>query len=438
MERDSIVKQSSNWATRLLGLLTILFLAYVLTSALNWRAKVELLKGGPLMTYSEQFIPWLPHSFDANQTWKGFWRYLGLAATFWAGRSWLLGRSKQERRSRNDSSSSNEVAPEKASPGFPPFRIRLVLWTLILSSSLLALVGITQRLDGAEKLLWSVEPAVKQRPGTNFSFGPFAYRANGSQYFNLVWPIGLGFWWVLRERYRRQAGLNIRTGGDPSMLLIPLTGLMAAVPMMTGSRGGFYILAGQIVGAILMSAFILKRFSLKLRIWIISVLVLAIGFGSYAGGEALFARFEKKGMTDLSGREVIWNTAHRMADDFPLFGSGAETFPSLNYLYRDEQRERWHGYVHDDYLETRLSMGWIGFGLVLAMLALALGMGMLGAGTTSPSPFRGFLSLGILGLLIHARADFPLQVVGILFTFIILVLLFGCCGPERSEDTPST
>lgn len=435
MPKDTSFPRGGSWATRLLGALTLFFLAYVLTSALNGRARVETVPGGPMMTYSETYIPWLPHSFDVNQTWKGFWRYLGLAATFWGGRDWLLGRSKRDRRSRRSSDEGAVLDGRSTSKlEFPPFRFRMVLWTLILSSSVMAVVGISQRLDGSEKLLWAITPAVKQVEGAKFAFGPFAYRGNGAQYFNLVWPVGLGFWWVLREKYRRQAGLNVRAGGDPSLLLIPLTCIMAAVPILAGSRGGFYILLGQLVAVLLIFFFQIRRISMKVRFGITFALSAGILLGVVTGGDTLRMRFEKKSAMDLSGREVIWNTARRMADDFPLFGSGAETFPTLNYLYRDDLKERWHGYVHDDYLELRLSMGWIGFVAVLTMLGLGLGLGLLGSGVESPGPFRAFLGVGIVGILIHARADFPMQVVGILFTFLILVLLFGSCGSEQNSS----
>ena len=36
-------------------------------------------------------------------------------------------------------------------------------------------------------------------------FGPYAYRANASQYFNLLWPVCLGFWWTLNRSFGSQA-----------------------------------------------------------------------------------------------------------------------------------------------------------------------------------------------------------------------------------------
>jgi hypothetical protein len=87
----------SRWLTGAMAVLTILFLGYVLVSAVNARALFS--EDARVFTYF-QCIPWLPHSYDRAATWFAFWQCLGLACMFWASRDWLLGMSAEERRGR--------------------------------------------------------------------------------------------------------------------------------------------------------------------------------------------------------------------------------------------------------------------------------------------------------------------------------------------------
>ena len=435
------------WWKAALGLLTVVFLAYVLTSLLNWRARVvEITVDGPVMEYREGHIPWLPHSYDAIQTAKGFWRYLALAGLFWGGRDWLAGRSRRERRAEDDT--------ERA---FPPARLRWLLWTLCLSSALLAIVAVLQRLDGTQKLLWLITPPVTQKWSIR-SFGPFAYRANGAQFCNLIWPACLAFWWMINERYRRQRGLAARAGNDPSLVLLALAALIAGAPFVATSRGGVLILIAQVLAAITVLWAFGGRAGQRGRRAMAVVLLVGIGLGAGLGWKPLLKRFENI-LVDpsMSGRDRIYEMAGRMASDFGRFGSGAETFPTLSGLYRETLGEKWEGYVHNDWLETRLSLGWTGTGLVVGLLGLTLAAPFVarggrrpgqaagsaseprpsGPGAPPPPPTSissgalGLFALGLGGMLVHAWFDFPFQVVGLLATHLILLVAWTCLGAGR-------
>ena len=98
----------------------------------------------------------------------------------------------------------------------------------------LALEGTLQRLDGTNKLLWLVVPRFNQTDESQF--GPYAYRSNGAQYLNLVWPVCLGFGWSSAKlpSERRTAR---RGWGRGYMILLPSAVLMASAPMISTSRG---------------------------------------------------------------------------------------------------------------------------------------------------------------------------------------------------------
>ena len=175
--------RTGRWAVRTLAVLSVLVPAYVLVSVLNARATADYWKFGTELVYLPgEPVSWLPSSYDRSGSLPAFWGWSALALVFWAARDWFLGKSRDERRTDD----------EDHDTGLPD-RIRTWLWTLVGSATVLAMTSMIQRFDGTDKLLWIRAPYSTGDPA--FHFGPYNYRTNGAQYFNLVWPVALGFWW---------------------------------------------------------------------------------------------------------------------------------------------------------------------------------------------------------------------------------------------------
>ncbi len=233
------------WPIRLLAALTVVLLAWCFVSALNARATLDF--ESMEFAYRDNSIPWLPHSYHAPVSWFEFWKYLGLACTFWALRDWLLGQTRRERlrKHRDEVDEDEPFADLPPEPGTRlPVRLRRFLWVVCLNGAALAGECILQRLDGTNKLLWLIEPVANN---TNESqFGPYAYRSNAAQYLNLVWPLCLGLWWTLRHEMRRGMPGARRLGASPHLLLLPCAALIAAAPLFSMSRGGVLITIGTV------------------------------------------------------------------------------------------------------------------------------------------------------------------------------------------------
>ena len=72
---------------------------------------------------------------------------------------------------------------------------------------------------------WLVEPDIHKTAETQL--GPFAYRSNGAQYFNLLWPVCLGFWWTLhRSASSRQALVRLGAPAVAPLTHFPDSGLV--------------------------------------------------------------------------------------------------------------------------------------------------------------------------------------------------------------------
>ncbi|HEY5043136.1 MAG TPA: O-antigen ligase family protein [Verrucomicrobiae bacterium] len=404
--------------TRTLAVLTLAVLAEILISALNVAANYN---SETLLPVYHRHLGWLPHSMDGGRTWLHFWMYLGLAGAFWAVCDWLAGMTSTEERTFL-TGTNNSV--EKTVPLLPA-RLRTLLWVLCINGAFLGVEAIVQRAAGSTKLLFLVQPRVN--PEGLSQFGPYAYRANAAQYFNMVWPLCLGFWWTLQ----RTGGLH---GKSRHWLLLCAT-IMAACPVISTSRGGALVAAAILILALIYIGLTsLMSFEGRSRDgsfrWgtaglLLLFLAVTISLGWYFGWGSLAPRMEQIG-EGYQIRNEMYLAAEPMAKDYPLFGTGAGTFATVFQLYRYSTDTYWPEQLHNDWLEMRITFGWLGFLLMLAALAC------VGLRWFVPGGIRGSRRLVVLawlalgGCLVHALFDFPFQIHSTLFLFLVIcAILFG-------------
>jgi hypothetical protein len=261
--------------TTILAVITALVLTSILASALNARADYN--EATRALDYLGDPLGWLPASYDRGATWSIFWQYLGLACAFWAVRDWLLHRSPEDRREQD--------VPPWAAPHAPvviPARLRRLLWVLFLNATLLAIVSIVQRAEGTNRLLWIVPSASNKPP--EMIFGPWPYRGNAAQYFNLVWPVCLAFWLWSQERAVRSTQ---RRGGrfdGPQLVLLPCAIFAGVCPMISSSRGGAIVSAIAGVIAVLLILVIGRREVSPVVRWITTGGMVLAGLSALVGG----------------------------------------------------------------------------------------------------------------------------------------------------------
>jgi hypothetical protein len=338
---------------------------------------------------------------------------------------------------------------------------------------LLGVEGIIQRESGTYRLLFLLEPRLNQDGSTEF--GPYAYRSNAAQYFNLLWPLCLGYWWILQRHS------TDRTKSQNGLLFC--VALMAACPIISTSRGGALVSAGMLLLTLIYLAGTIYRSSHSTRpqpfiksarsirqlppkapvassppsdhrsevvtagipvpsapahrattgpllLFLGATLALGLGLGWQSLAPRM-AQFDE----GLAGRTELHNAPLQMAGDYPLYGTGPGTYASVFQLYRFSEKVIWFEQVHDDWLETRITFGWLGFGALVAALGVVALRGFFSGGLRGLQPlkFFGWVSLG--GCLLHARFDFPLQIHSTLFLFLAVcaILLNLGRGPGDSH-----
>ncbi len=404
--------------SRALAVVAVLVVAYVGISVLNARARVLWNDNGLDFDYRE-FVPWLPTTYDLDATTRAFVRYAGLALAFWGTRDWLVGMTRGERHRAEDGRLGREA-------GRVPGRLRILLWTFAVSTALMSLVGMLHRLDGSHDLLWLRKVRMYSAESM---FGPFPYRANGAQYLNLVWPLVLGFWWILRREAKRTLGPGLRMGGGSHIVLLPCAALILAGSLVAASRGGVIVGLVELVLVVAVLTFSGRR--QRGIHWMLSGLVaFVVGVGWLLAGDFLEHRFrEIRTDQSMSGRTNIYASARRIAEDFPVFGTGAESFMAISGLYREKPSSDWPAYVHNDWLEARVTLGWVGYLLVLALLVL-VPVVHLRHGVLPVSPeFRVIVAIALGGMLLHARFDFPFQILSLHAAFLVVAAMATVLSP---------
>ncbi|HNQ90752.1 MAG TPA: O-antigen ligase family protein [Verrucomicrobiota bacterium] len=405
----------ARWLTRVLGLLTVLVLAYTLTAALNWRSRFE----DGIQVFNDRCVRWLPFSYDAPATWSAFWVYLGLAGFFWALRDWLLGKSLWEQGEAEETFPAGAGGMEAGLPQ----RLSKLLWVLVLNGTVLGAVSILQRLDGTGKLLWLVEPRYGH---ALFHFGPFPYRGNAAQYFNLLWPIGLAFWWTLFRAGQTSERVPVRVGDDPHWVLLPCVLILMACPIISASHGGAVITLCLAVGALGVAVVTNWRASWRMRLGITAPFLVAVSLVGYLGWSQYQRGLTSAFADDLGDRIQIYENARQMAADHPWYGTGPGTFPAVYQIYRPSLEHQEAAYAHNDWLQTRITFGWIGFGAILLMLVHPVVRWWIRDGIYSRWDFAAMLILAMGGSLFHARFDFPFQIYSIVLLFLVLAAMGGC------------
>lgn len=606
-DADPARLRTTKWLTRVMAGCTVVLLAYVLVQYFNARA--DYLEGFQRFEYFEN-VPWLPTTYDRTSTLEAFWQYFALAISFWAARDWLLAMSPRERRGRVEALRIGH--PER--PFTLPERLNRLLWVLCVNGALVALVAILQRLDGTAKILWIMESRWQKQAIQ--IFGPWPYRGNAAQYFNMVWPVAVGFLWTQWMRHRAHQRRNRRHTGGPYLVLLPLAALLLAAPFIAASRMGMAVaglgfcaaivvlyshlppwaqsikrglligvpvllvaagllakdylverlneaesmhtldeartfsnfaavwqidfptepdknyhglfllsdspdrkkVANSVVAAIQHNGNLLVRLTgniganrLDRRIpgfkqtfagekielallkttnlvvrangielegkdfhsddtmawdqWIDARYIYGAGKNSkwHRGGPVKSFRFyeEVTSLEELetqspmiadnyesldytaafadSGRGVLYETAHRIAGDFPRFGIGAGAFGAVFQMYRSDLYETWAAYAHDDWLEFRATLGWAGFGIVLIGLAGLVFLHARGVGCSCLDPvMRWVVIIALAGCLLHAKLDFPFRIYSVFFLWVILAAVASVQTRPHADNPPAS
>ncbi|HEX4956199.1 MAG TPA: O-antigen ligase family protein [Thermoanaerobaculia bacterium] len=176
-------------------------------------------------------------------------------------------------------------------------------------------------------------------------------------------------WWALRRS--RDAGRleeRILLVSVPALVWLVLFAGLAA----TGSRGG---LVAWALGTTLQAALLMLRRGLSWRYGLAAGGALA-GAGALAfstlGGEGVLGRW--LGASGAAGgvdRLTVWTASLELVARFPFLGTGLGSFRDVFPLVQPAATPGLWWHAHNDWLEALVTLGLVGFALLLSAVALA-------------------------------------------------------------------
>lgn len=361
----------------------------------------------------------------------------------------------------------------------PAWRLRL-WWTVLLAGGTLAAFGLIQRLAP----LYLVARQMERHQG--FPFGTFNYHGNAGAYLNLVTPMAAGLFAVsLRCRAPTAA---LAALGAILLLLVTATlvtaskaaVLIAAVllvvlyrrllpPMVAGTPNegadGPHVDANQSTNPQTRRGAVGEgRRRRRIMPWAVTVVGVALagGLAWQAGGRETWRRWDQffdqhqRNPLGENARVLMWRVAWPMAREAGAFGYGPGSFklllpqtehmvPALyrNWIVHEHTpggRASIWGHAHQDFLQTVIEWGWVGAAVWVVLVVGAvrgLVIRRLGDGPDSACPdghssssqddtLTFCVGIALVGVLIHAAIDFPLQVASIqLYVAVYLGLGWG-------------
>lgn len=235
--------------------------------------------------------------------------------------------------------------------------------------------------------------------------GTFSYKNQYAIYLCMVITVAAGLFSDLISDVRIHK--QWRRIAVPAMFLIVTLCCLSYTLMNTSSRGALVSLIGATV---LVIALHLVRHPEVLRRWL-NIRTLLLGFislvivGVVFMQSSMYERFSEDKLKD-NGRSLLRDTVVSVIQDYPAFGTGPGTYPSIQHLYKPEGLGNSHmsKRAHNDYLEAVASQGIMG-GILLGAVLFYL---LLKVFSFRQTPVNGLLvgcRAAVLAYLIQSTFD---------------------------------
>jgi O-antigen ligase/polysaccharide polymerase Wzy-like membrane protein len=246
------------------------------------------------------------------------------------------------------------------------FGVQRLAVGLITFGALLAIFGIVQEVVNLSNHYVLVYGFWKPQYLGSRPFGPFINRNHFAGWMLMALPLALGYVYASIERIWQlgPSGVHNRisilaTGiGGRLILLIFGCATMFMSALMTRSRSG---IAAVGVGALLAGAMvILKQTDTRRRVTTAALFVVIVGAtAAWAGSETILERAlgENANTGSVGGRIPIWRDTLTIIRDFPLFGSGLDTYGTATMVYQTAIKELHFQEAHNDYLQLAAEGG---------------------------------------------------------------------------------
>jgi O-antigen ligase len=273
-------------------------------------------------------------------------------------------------------------------------------------------------------------------------FGPFVNKNHFAGWMLMAIPLALGraishATEAPRLRDMRSVLLWLsEPEGGRMMLYLVMSFVMLLSLLMTGSRSGLACFTLVVCGAAAWTGRRggSRRAALGAAVATIALVLVAL---QWAGRDAALERFVADNQS-IGMRMDIWRMSADIVRDFPLLGTGLNTFGQASILYQPP-RDMHYNEAHNDYVQLLVEGGAVTFVLVLAAIA--------GVAFAVRSRFRSDAdgreaywvrvgaTTGLLAIALQSLVEFSLQMPGNAALFVaLLALALYVPAPLRHDD----
>lgn len=275
------------------------------------------------------------------------------------------------------------------------------------------------------------------------AFGPFVNRNHFAGWMLMALPLTLGLiagalartsgaTWGLRDRL---LWLSSREGSR-LLFWIGAAVLMGLSVILTTSRSGMMVAALVLIATAARALAIEGGMARRIAS---AAVVCAAGAGivAWIGADAIAARFGEASWNDVNMRKGAWLDAIAIANQYPLVGTGFNTYGVATLLYQQHYRF-WHFVqAHNDYLQLAAEGG------LLMVLPAVAAIVLFGVGvrrrfreetSVSTSWIRAGAVTGICAIALQEIVDFSLQMPGNALLFAVLCAIALHRTPMRRRQ----
>lgn len=216
-------------------------------------------------------------------------------------------------------------------------------------------------------------------PYVNKPFGPFINKNNFAGWMLMAFSLALGYLAAKISRLSRKTrsdwrnrllSLSSRDGAE--VLFAALAAMVMGVSIVASmSRSGMVALAAILAGLAWFmpqsgGAMRRRRFARVAA----AALTLAI-LSAWVGTETIAARFRDRSDASMAGRLIAWKSAAHIIRDFPIVGSGFNTFDRAMLVYQQGDPINFWEEAHNDYLQIVAEGGAVGGALTVLAIGVA-------------------------------------------------------------------
>jgi len=301
--------------------------------------------------------------------------------------------------------------------------VRAMAWGVVVLGVSLGLIALLQRATFATRIYGFWKPEM-----SDVFFGPFVNKNHFAGWMLMAIPLGLGLVGATVERAMRgdartwrERVLWMSSPEANQVLLVVFAVLVMALSLvLTLSRSGIASLAA----ALALSAAFALRHGLRSRriVGVAAVAVIGVIALGWVGVDTVLQHFANADASTFNGRMPIWADTLRIVHDFPLTGTGLNTYGVATLFYQTVLPGKHLAEAHNDYLQLAAEGGlMLGVPLVLTVLLYTVEVrGRMRVREGSTYWLRLGAITGILAIALQSTVEFSLQMPGNAALFAVL------------------